>query len=218
MKREWKGITKILLVSVLGVILHVICAQIVTAQERTTGFSSGISFGVARFSDGDLGTGFSGRVFVEYAPYIHEIALRLSGGYLRFEDDIKLGREPFSSKENVVFEDLYGTGGLIYRFSRGKMVPFLTVNLGVYHYRMEDVSPAPGPIIGGVQLSPFDTVEEKVGNDFGFNLGGGVEYFMGNRTSLSLEMLMHSIHGEVNDRIFDFTMMFLFLPKNRYEK
>ncbi len=214
MKRNSGSLNGIVLFGVF-VVVALGWVQIAAAQERTTGFSSGLSFGVARFSDGDLGTGLSGRVFLEYAPYIHEIALRLSGGYFRFEDDIEFGRSPFSSKENVVFEDLYATGGVIYRFSRGKIVPFLTANLGVYHYRKEDVSAAPGPIIGGVQVSPFDTVKLKTGNDFGFNLGGGIEYFMSGRTSLSLEMLMHSIHGEIDDQIFDLTVMFRFLPKKR---
>jgi opacity protein-like surface antigen len=184
----------------------------VFAEERNTGFSSGVNVGVARFSDGDLGTGFSGRVFVEYAPYIHEIALRLSGGYLRFEDDVTLGQGAFSSSEDVVFEDFYLTGGIIYRFSRGKIVPFVTANVGVYHYRKEDVSAAVGPVIDGVQVSPYDTVESLEGNDFGFNVGGGVEFFMNERTSISVEMLLHSITGEVDSEIFDVTAMFRFFP------
>jgi len=216
MKKHYRNLKSILLLGTF-VVVNVMCAQIVAAQViglqgRTPGFSKGLSFGVARFFDGDLGTGLSGRVFLEYAPYIHEIALRLSGGYLHFRDEIELGYRPFNSEEEVTFDNLYATGGAIYRLSRGKIVPFLTANLGVYHYRKEDASPASGPIIGGVQLSPFDKVKTVTGNTFGFNIGGGIEYFMSKNTSMSLEMLMHSIQGEVGDQIFDLTVMFRFLP------
>ncbi len=203
-----KGI--VLLVTVVAVIG--MGAQIVAAQERTTGFSKGLSFGVARPFDDDFGIGLSGRAFLEYAPFIHEIALRLSGGYLRFQDKVELGYRPFNSEEEISFENFYATGGVIYRYSRRKIVPFLTVNLGVYHYRKEEVFPASGPIIGGVQLSPIDYVETKEGNEFGFNIGGGIEYFTSNKTTMSLEMLVHSLHGEVDEQIVDLTIMFRFLP------
>ena len=206
--KRFKGI--VLLVTVVVVIG--MGAQIVAAQERTIGFSKGLSFGAARLFDGDFGIGLSGRAFLEYAPFVHEIALRLSGGYLRFEDKVELGYRPFNSEEEISFENLYATGGMIYRYSRGKIVPFLTANLGVYHYRKEEVAPASGPIIGGVQLSPFDHVKTKDGNEFGFNIGGGVKYFTSEKTSMSLEMLMHSIHGEVDEQIFDLTIMFRFFP------
>ena len=49
--------------------------------------------------DGELGAGFSGRAFVEYAPYIHEIGLKLSGGYLWFEDTETVGIEPLADVE-----------------------------------------------------------------------------------------------------------------------
>lgn len=200
---------------VVGIVAAVIASVGVepVMAERGPGFSSGVNVGVSRFSDGDLGTGFSGRVFVEYAPYIHEIALKLSGGYLRFEDEITLGEGSFTSKQDVVFEDLYLTGGIVYRFSRGQIVPFVTGNLGIYHYRKDDVSSAAGPIIDGTQASPFDTVNSKDGNDFGVNFGGGIEWFMRDQMSLSMEILLHSIFGEVDSEIFDFTVMFRFFPE-----
>ena len=185
--------------------------QPASAEDRTK-FSSGVSIGAARFSDGDLGIGFSGRAFLEYAPYIPEIALRLSAGYLRFDDEVTLGQGAFSSTEDVVFEDIYVTGGLVYRFTRGKIVPFVTVNAGIYHYRKEDVSPAVGPVIDGEQVSPFDTVDSKNGNDFGMNVGGGVEFFLSKNTSLSMELLGHAIFGEVDSQIFDLTAVFRFFP------
>jgi hypothetical protein len=215
MSRKYNGVSISIVVGVC-IVLNIFWASIVLAQERKTGFSSGLNLGVARFSDGDLGTGFSARAFLEYAPYISEIALRLSGGYLRFKGIVKLGSGALSSEENVTFEDFYATAGLIYRFSRGTRVPFVTANLGIYHYKKEEVSPAAGAIIDGVQMSPYDVVTPLEGNDFGFNVGGGIEYFFkDSKTSLSLEMLLHSIQGEVNSEIFDLTLMFRFLPKKR---
>ena len=209
-KKYCKGLVLILLITL--VLASSASTQVISANERSSKFSSGLSFGVARFLDGDLDTGFSGRVFLEYAPYVPEIALKLSGGYLRFDGTVTLGQGAFSSKEEVSFEDFYLTGGLVYRFSRGKFVPFVTANLGVYHFQKEDVYPTAGPIVDGVQMSPFDTVKSSDGNDFGLNLGGGLEFFLNNRTSISLEVLLHSIQGAVNDEIFDVTAMFRFFP------
>ena len=198
-------------------LLHVIFTQRVAAQvvepERTTGISEGFSLGLARCTDGDFGTGFSGRGFVEFAPFIHEIGLRLSVGYLRFEDTVELGYLPFSSTKELTFESFYLTGGAIYRFSRGKIVPFLTGNVGVYHAQKEQVAPAPGIIIDGVQMSPYNTVKLVDEYDFGFNVGGGIEYFMSGNTSLSVETLAHSILGNINNEIFDVMVMFRFFPK-----
>ncbi|MDY0093328.1 MAG: outer membrane beta-barrel protein [Candidatus Vecturithrix sp.] len=207
--RTVKLVCGVMIVLTIGLVTRL---QPVSAEERGTGFSSGVSLGGARFSDGDMGTGFSGRAFLEYAPYIPEIAVRLSAGYLRFEDEVTLGQGAFRSTEDVIFEDIYVTGGLIYRFTRGNTVPFLTANAGIYHYRKEDVSSATGPVIGGVQVSPFDTVDSKDGNDFGVNVGGGVEFFLSENTSLSVELLGHVIFGEVDSQIFDLTAVFRFFP------
>jgi opacity protein-like surface antigen len=203
--------------SVVVVIVALLVTPAAFAASRATGISTGGGMGIARFFDGDLGTGLNGRVFLEYAPYIHEIGLRLTGGYLRFSDDVESGNETFRSTEDVTFEDFYATAGLIYRLSRKNIVPFLTANVGLYRYRKEDVSPASGPIIGGVQVSVYDTVETKEGNDFGLNAGGGIEYFMSDRIAVSVELLVHSIHGEVDDQIVDLSVLFRWLPQRRYE-
>ena len=109
------------------------------AEERGPGWSSGFTFGPARFFDGYLGTGFSGRAFVEYAPYIHEIGLKLTGGYFRFQDTVETGKAGISSSQDLTFQSFYLTGGIVYRLSRGNIVPFLAGNLGVYSYNKEDV-------------------------------------------------------------------------------
>ena len=187
--------------------------QNIHADERAPGWSSGFNLGTAWLREDDLGTGFSGRVFLEYAPYVHEIALKLGIGYLRFEDNVTLGQGAFSSTAKLTFSDLYFTGGLVYRFSRGNIVPFLTGNLGVYHYNKDEVSPAVGPILDGEQVSPQNTVKTLNGNDLGMNFGGGFEFFVGKRSSISVEMLVHLLFGEVDDEVLDVTAMFRFFPK-----
>lgn len=190
-----------------------LAAAQVAPQERTTGFSKGFALGLVRCSDSNFGTGFTGRGFVEYAPFIHEIAFRLSAGYFRFDDTVELGQDPFSfRKRNLSFTSFYLTGGAIYRFSRGKIVPFLAANAGVYRSDKETVLPAAGVIIGGEQMSPYNTVELVESYDFGANLGGGVEYFLSENTSIGLETLAHAIFGNIDTRIFDVTVMFRFFP------
>ena len=98
----------LLVMFVILIAVTTLTEQAAEAGERAPGFSSGFNAGIARFSDGDLGTGLSGRAFVEFAPYIPEIALRLSGGYLHFSDEITLGNGTFSSTQDVDFEDLAG--------------------------------------------------------------------------------------------------------------
>lgn len=187
----------------------------VSAAEYNKKWSSGVNFGGARFTDGDLGTGLSARAFLEYAPYIPEIALKLSGGYLRFSDKVKVGYGTFSTTEKVSFEDMYLTGGIVYRLSRNKTVPFATANIGVYHYRMDEVLPGLGPVVDGTQRSPYAIVKFRDGYDLGVNVGGGVEFFITNQMSLSIETLVHFIRGKVDDEIIDCTAMFRFFPQQR---
>jgi len=184
----------------------------VLASERAPGLSSGFNLGTGGVFSGDFGIGLSGRAFIEYAPYIHEIALKLTGGYLRFEDDVTIGIAPYTSKQNVVFENAYLTGGVIYRFSRGKIVPFATGNLGVYRYYKDELFSTSGPIIDGQQVSPYNAVREREGYAFGLNAGGGVEFFTGRSSSISIEGLCHAIFGEADDQVWDISAMFRFFP------
>ncbi len=214
MKNIYQKILVVLCFMVLGGLVLLSSAQPAYAAERLSGWSKGGNLGVAKLFDDDLGFGFSGRAFLEYAPYIHEIALRLTGGYLRFQDTIEIGRGIYRSEEDVIFEDFYLTGGVIYRFSRKNIVPFATANVGLYHYRKEDVeSSAVGTIIDGSQVSPYDSVEYKDGFDIGANLGGGLEFFTSPSTSVSMEFLLHTIFGEVDNQVADFTVMFRFFPE-----
>ncbi len=187
-------------------------AQNLSAEERNTGWSSGFNLGPGWFMDGYLSTGFSGRAFFEYAPYIPEIGVKLTGGYLRFVDTVTVGKEPFKSSEDVVYDDWYVTGGMVYRFSRSKVVPFVTGNLGVYRYRKEKVEAGVGPIIDGEQVSPYSVVKMHDGYAFGVNGGGGLEFFIGRKTSISVESVAHFTFGGESDQIIDITAMFRFLP------
>ncbi|PIE35857.1 hypothetical protein CSA56_02580 [candidate division KSB3 bacterium] len=183
------------------------------ASERTLGWSTGVSFGPSWFLNGDFGTGGSGRVFLEYAPYIPEVGIRLTGGYFYFEDTVTTGSGTFSASKDANYTNAYVTGGIVYRLSRRHIVPFLEGNLGVYHYDKDKVEASGvGPIIDGEQVSSYAIVDTKTGFAFGVNGGGGVEWFMSDRLSLSLESLIHLTLGEESDQIFDVTAMFRFLP------
>jgi hypothetical protein len=67
-------------------------------------------------------------------------------------------------------------------------------------------------VINGTQQSPFNVVYENSGVDFGINAGGGLEYFMGDDISMSFEVLLHGITGEVSSGVVDFSVSFRFLP------
>jgi hypothetical protein len=112
-----------------------------------------------------------------------------------------------------VLENWYGTLGVVYRFTRGHLVPFATANVGAYRYTKEDVFPSGGPVIDGERQSPYNIVHQTSGTDFGGNIGGGIEYFMGDDVSMSAEVLLHSIWGEVSSEVLDVTVTFRFLPQ-----
>lgn len=194
-------------------LLSLFVTRSIAGQERIPGFSTGLTLGAATISDDDFGLGMTARAFAEYAPFIHEIAMRLSVGYLRFGDYVEIGERPFNSREHILLEDTYGALGVVYRFSRGRFVPFATANLGLYRYEKEDVYPAAGPVIDGTQYSPFNAIRQRTGTDFGVNLGGGVEYFFDETLSMSVEVLVHSIQGEVNSEVLDLAVSFRFLPQ-----
>ncbi|PID55960.1 hypothetical protein CSB45_13480 [candidate division KSB3 bacterium] len=187
-------------------------ARELAAEEQTTGWSKGVNLGSAWCLDGYLATGLSGRVFVEYAPYIPEIGVKITGGYLRFVDDVTAGKGLFRASEEAVYDNWYLTGGMVYRFSRAKVVPFVTGNVGIYRYRKEKIHAGVGPIIDGERGSPYTVVTMHEGYAFGINGGGGIEVFLGQKTSLSLESIVHCSFGGESDQIVDLTAMLRFLP------
>lgn len=211
MKKKGLCWSVLLLVS-MGIVI-MIGTPHVCASERGPGWSGGFGLGTAWFLDGYLSTGFSGNIFFEYAPYIHEIGVRFTGGYLRFSDTVNVGRGSFTSREEVNYDNWFLTGGLVYRFSRTNVVPYVLGNLGVYRYHKEDVNPGVGPIIDGEQVSPYNTIVKNQGYAFGLNGGVGLEFFMSQTASISLQSLVYAIFGSGSDQIIDVTLMFRFFPE-----
>jgi opacity protein-like surface antigen len=167
-----------------------------TARSRVSG---GFNLGIARFLDNvdDLGTGFSIRGYGEYI-LVPNISLLFMGGYIEFDEDVSLGSgTTFATTEPVRFDEAYVTGGLKVRFvPRGKFTPFVMGSVGVYNGHKEDVT----PITTGIA----DTTKTIESNDFGFNVGGGVEYFVSKRVSLAFEVLFHFTEGDIDEELVDF--------------
>lgn len=211
MKKKGLCWSVLLLVS-MGMIL-IVAASYGEASERSSGWSGGFGLGPGWFLDGYLSTGFSGNIFFEYAPHIHEIGVRFTGGYLRFSDTVEVGKGSFTSREEVNYDNWYLTGGLVYRFSRANITPYVLGNIGLYRYNKENVNPGVGPIIDGEQVSPYNTIMKNQGYAFGLNGGLGLEFFMSQTASISLQSIVYAIFGSGSDQIIDVTVMFRFFPE-----
>ena len=66
-------------------------------------------------------------------------------------------------------------GNVVYNFEGGKIHPFLTGGVGLYHYRF-----AEQPTTGSA-------------DKFGVNMGGGLEYFFHRHATATAEVLFHDI-------------------------
>ena len=64
-------------------------------------------------------------------------------------------------------------GNVVYNFEGGRLHPFVTGGVGLYHYRFEE-----NPTTGSA-------------NKFGVNGGGGLEYFVRRHTTTTAEGLFH---------------------------
>lgn len=71
-------------------------------------------------------------------------------------------------------------GNLVYNFEGGKVHPYVTGGIGMYHYRLNE-----GSTLGS------DTKA-------GFDLGGGAEYFLTRRDTITGEVLVHIVPGDIN--------------------
>lgn len=69
-------------------------------------------------------------------------------------------------------------GNLVYNFEHGVWHPYLTGGVGMYHYRFNEGS-----------TTSSDTKA-------GFNLGGGVEFFLSRHDTVTGEVLSHIVPGE----------------------
>jgi len=81
------------------------------------------------------------------------------------------GVSPISAKVN-----------LVYNWERGKWHPYATAGLGVYKFRFTE-----------------DDIDSSA-TTFGFNIGGGAEYFVRLKDTLVVEALIHPIVGDVESR------------------
>jgi len=174
-----------------------------TLQSRLSG---GVDLGFTRFpdSDIDLGTGLSLRAYGEYLFSPH-LSFTILGGYMEFDEDVALGTGTFSTTEPTRFEEAYVTGGLRARFlPQGRFIPFVTGNAGIYNGHKETITLVTGEIA--------DTTQTLKSNDFGFNVGGGFEYFLGRSVALNLQVLLHSIQGDIDEEILDITWGLRYIP------
>lgn len=187
---------------VVAAMIIMVGASVGAAQEREPGVSVGFNAGATWCLDGYLSTGFAGRAFVEYAPYIHEIGVKLTGGYWRFEETVTAGDEPLRRDVDVLFTSWYLTGGGIYRLTRKNIAPFLTANAGLYSYEDEQVK---------VSASGMPVSDVQEGWAFGVNGGGGVEFFSNQTYSIGLESLAHFVFGDESYQMIDVSVMFRFL-------
>lgn len=71
-------------------------------------------------------------------------------------------------------------GNVVYNWERGAWHPYATGGVGVYRFRATEFG-----------LDSHDT-------KFGVNLGGGIEYFLTRRDTLTGELLVHAIPGNFN--------------------
>jgi opacity protein-like surface antigen len=168
--------------------------------------SGGVDVGFARFTNNDngLGTGFSIRAYGEYTFAPH-LSLTLFGGYIEFDENITLGSGTFSTTEPTRFDEAYVTGGIRARLVPiGGFVPYIMGGAGVYNGHKEIVT----LITPGIA----DTTRTIQSNDFGFNVGGGFEYFLNKNVSLTLEVLLHSIQGDIDEEILDITGGLRYIP------
>lgn len=195
-------IVKGVLSVVAAVMFVMVGSNVGVAQERQPGVSVGFNAGAAWCLDGYLSTGVTGRAFVEYAAYIHEIGLKLTAGYWRFDDSVSAGEGPLREDVDVLFTNWYFTGGGVYRLSRKNITPFLAANLGAYNYEDEQIN---------LSASGAPVSDVKDGWGVGVNGGGGVEFFSKNTYSIGIESLAHFVFGEESYQLIDVTLMFRFL-------
>jgi len=71
-------------------------------------------------------------------------------------------------------------GNLVYNFEHGVWHPYLTGGVGMYHYRFTEGS-----------TTSSDTKA-------GFNLGGGVEFFLSRHDTVTGEVLSHIVPGDAH--------------------
>lgn len=70
-------------------------------------------------------------------------------------------------------------GNVVYNFEGGRLHPFVTGGVGLYHYHFDE-----NPVEGS-------------SNRFGVDVGGGLEYFVHRHTTATAEVLYHDVASPV---------------------
>ena len=164
--------TRLLALIVAAFVVHAVPAH---AQRRTpvpdTGmWAIGGSLGGASPSDPSLAGGLelAGNIERYLTPRI-SIRGQLGGEW----SDI-VGRG-FTGTVSTMFVD----GNVVYNWERGVWHPYATGGIGVYRYRSSE----------GLAPAAADT-------SLGVNIGGGIEYFLNRRVTVTGEILFHDV-GQV---------------------
>jgi hypothetical protein len=79
-------------------------------------------------------------------------------------------------------------GNLVYNFEGGRIHPFVTGGVGIYHYRFNEV-----PTTGSA-------------NKAGLDAGAGVEYFVRRHTTLTGEFLYHDVAEPVTSPVTTYNL------------
>lgn len=167
---------------VWGAVLCFALSAAVPAAAQTVpdrGMSAvGVSIGVGAPGDDRLSNGLTVAAFGEHylSPRVSVRGL-LSGAWW---DIIAAG-----DHNNV--SPVSAQGNLVYNWERGKWHPYATAGLGLYKFRFTE--------------DDIDSSKTTVG----FNLGGGVEYFVRLRDTVVMEVLVHPLVGDVESRFSSYT-------------
>lgn len=131
----------------------------------------GVSVGAALPNEPSFTNGFDLAAQVEgYLTPRVSVRGQFSGAWWDIRD------HPYTGSVDPIVLD----GNLVYNFEHGVWHPYVTGGVGMYHYRYDE---------GGTPSS-----ETKAG----FDLGGGAEYFLSRRDTVSGEVLAHIVPGDAH--------------------
>jgi hypothetical protein len=144
----------------------------------------GLSLGAAMPGDDGLTSGLilgvSGETY-----FSRRVSLRgqLSGAWFGLESNR-------DDRDDDGVRPLAVAGNLVYNWEHGIWHPYATAGLGVYTFRFTE--------------GDVDSHDTTVG----FNLGGGIEYFLHRQDTLTAEVLFHPLVGDVHSRFSTYTPWF----------
>jgi opacity protein-like surface antigen len=140
-------------------------------------FAIGLSLGVAFPNEDFLENGWVLTAGGEYyfAPRVSARG-NLSGAW----------HDIFGHSFDGTVKPLAINGNLVYNWEHGKWHPYATGGFGIYHYRFEE--------------SNIDSSETKTGLD----LGGGIEYFFTRHDTLTGELLVHIVPGDLDSALTEY--------------